>query len=341
MTRLFQLAAAALVALPLIATAQDVRVRTAPAERARVVISQLGDRPMIGVTTNQESERSDTLGLLVEDVRRDSPAAKAGLKAGDRIQSVNGVSLRADRADAGESDYDGVLNRRLSREIERTEAGKAVELRVYADGRTRTLSVTPVKMSELYESMGGYAWSSASDDRAVVGFTIGSTGSPRDTLGVFVSAVTTDGPAEKAGIVEGDRIASINGVNLRVAREDAEDHAVGAAKANRLRREIERLEAGAVAELVVVSAGRSRTVRVTTVKASEIPGGAMTFTIPSMITPQALRSRRMLETELMSRRLREFTPTPPTPRALRAAPAPPTPPAPARAGTLSRRIITI
>ena len=316
MYRILNFAAAAVVALPVALPAQDVRVWSAPAERARTLISQLNDRPMIGVTTNQESERADTLGLLIEDVRRESPAAKAGLKAGDRLQAINGVNLRADRADAGERDYDGVLNRRLSREVEKTEVGKSIELRVFAEGRTRNVTVTPVKMSELYESMGGYAWSSARDDRAVIGFSIGSSGSRRDTLGVFVSAVTTDGPADKAGIVEGDRIASVNGVNLKVAREDADDPAIGAARANRLRREIEKLEAGQVAELVVVTAGRARTVRVTTMKASDLPGGSYGFSMPGMLTPSV-------------------APTPPTP------PTAPTPPTPPYSGTLRRRIITL
>lgn len=271
MTKLLLLAAATAVALPLRTDAQDVRIFQSP--QARSVITMATDRPMIGVTTATESERADTLGLLIEDVREDSPAAKAGLKEGDRIQSANGVSLRADRADAGERDYDGVLNRRLVREIEKTAEGATIELRILSGNQTRTVRVTPAKASEvLGRSMGGYAWAMADRDRAVLGLTIGSTGSPRDTLGVFVSAVSTDGPAEKAGLVEGDRIAAINGVSVRVAREDATDRAVGAAKANRLRREIEKLDAGDVAELTVVSAGRTRTVRVTAVKASELPG---------------------------------------------------------------------
>ena len=185
MQRLSQFAATAalaLVALPITAAAQDVRVREAPLERSRILIDRLGDGPMIGVTTTQESARSDTLGLLIDDVRRDSPAAKAGLKSGDRLQTVNGVSLRADKADAGERDYDGVLNRRLSCEIEKGEAGKAIELRVYSEGRSRTVSVIPVKMRELDGSSESNVFTISRRDRAVVGFTIGSTASPRDTI---------------------------------------------------------------------------------------------------------------------------------------------------------------
>ena len=118
----------ALLAGPL--GAQDVRFTTRPDVDERRIVRELelqDDRPMIGVTTAAESERADTLGLRIESVQRGSPAEKAGLKAGDRLQSVNGVSLRADRADAGEEDYAGVLTRRLQREVQRTAAGASIQ----------------------------------------------------------------------------------------------------------------------------------------------------------------------------------------------------------------------
>lgn len=314
MTRLTLLPAALVAALAIApnAAAQDVRVWSSAPERERVVFAASADRPILGITTAGESERADTLGLRIDEVRDDSPAAKAGLKSGDRLQAVNGVSLRAERFDAGERDYNGVLSRRLQREIAKLKDGEAVELRVLSEGRARTVRVTPVKMSELYGSVGGFRFATMDENRAMIGFTIGSTASPRDTLGVFVSAVTSDGPAEKAGIVEGDRIAAINGVSVRVASADAEDRAVGSAKANRLRSEIAKLKAGDVAELTVVSAGRSRTVRVTTVKASEMPRNTSGF----------------MELRMM--------PTPPTPPMAPAAPR-----APLVRGRLTSRIITI
>jgi S1-C subfamily serine protease len=262
---------AAATTAPQVTTAQEVRVLTRP--NVERIVRLDDDRPMIGVTTATDSDRSDTLGVRIEAVTKDSPAEKAGLKAGDRLQEVNGVSLRAARGDAGQSDYDGVLSRRLQREVQQVDAGKSIELRVLSDGRARTVRVTPVKASELAGETRPSMFRRFSSDRAVLGMTVSSTGSARDTLGIFVQAVTADGPAEKAGIIEGDRIAAINGVSLRVAREDAQDRAVGAAKAERLHREIAKLKAGDAAALTVVTAGRTRTVRVTAVQASELPGG--------------------------------------------------------------------
>ena len=59
--------------------------------------------------------------------------------------------------------------------------------------------------------------------RAALGLQLSPTGSMRDTIGVFVARVTPKGPAENAGIVEGDRIVSINGIDLRVNSADAGD----------------------------------------------------------------------------------------------------------------------
>lgn len=262
----------ATAALPL--DAQEVRIIQRPHAQSGFVL--FDDRPMIGVTTASSSERADTLGLGITDVTEGSPAAKAGIKAGDRLQSVNGVSLRADRADAGEPDYDGVLARRLQREVQRTKEGESVELRVLSGGAARTVRVTPVPGRELAGMLRSKEAGpeervfSRLADRAVLGLTVTSTGTLRDTAGVFVSAVTKDGPAEKAGIIEGDRVAAINGVSLRVSREDAEDGAVAAGRTERLARELAKLEVGAEAELTVVTGGRSRTVRVRTVRASEL-----------------------------------------------------------------------
>jgi hypothetical protein len=108
------------------------------------------------------------------------------------------------------------------------------------------------------------------EDRPVLGMSVTTSGSRRDTLGPLVTTVATDGPAEKAGVVEGDRIAAINGVDLRVAREDAGDRWASSVKANRFARELRRVKAGDALELRVVSGGQTRIVRVTAAKARDV-----------------------------------------------------------------------
>ena len=199
------LAAGTLTAAPFATAAlaaQEVRVLTRPDVERRVIVragEMMDARPMIGVTTAAESERGDTLGLRIESVQRGSPAEKAGLKAGDRVQAANSVSLRAD---AGEEDYSGVLNRRLQREVQRTAAGASIDLRVLSAGQSRT--VTPVKASDLpTEERRGFSRTGENPDRAMLGVTVASTGSARDTLGLFVQSVVRGGRSRMVRVTTG------------------------------------------------------------------------------------------------------------------------------------------
>lgn len=99
--------------------------------------------------------------------------------------------------------------------------------------------------------------------RPAIGVQLNPTGTVRDTIGVFVSRVVPKGPAEKAGIIEGDRIVSINGVDLRVNAADAEDGYAANLPSRRLTREVGKLNPGNVANLRVWSGGRVRDVPVT------------------------------------------------------------------------------
>jgi predicted metalloprotease with PDZ domain len=229
---------------------------------------------MIGVSTRNSGKR-DTLGLLVESVTSGGPAEKAGIEEGDRLVSVNSVNLRLSAADAGEPDMDGVANRRLIRELEKHKAGDEVEFRVYRDGNTRSIRVKTVAAEDLNQevfasTLGG--WSRTDSDRAALGLSLGGNGSRRDTLGILVVGVSDDGPAAKAGVDEGDRLAAINSVDLRVASEDAGDWQASSARINRLNRELEKLKAGDTVQLRIISSGQVRTLRVGSVKASEIEG---------------------------------------------------------------------
>ena len=111
---------------------------------------------------------------------------------------------------------------------------------------------------------------SALMNRAALGIELRATGTRRDTLGVFVAAVTPRGPAETAGIVEGDRIAAINGVSVRSAAADIDDSYTNGLASHRLTREVHKLAPGARVTLRVYSGGRFRDVVVTAGRASEL-----------------------------------------------------------------------
>ncbi|MDQ3673536.1 MAG: PDZ domain-containing protein [Gemmatimonadota bacterium] len=115
-----------------------------------------------------------------------------------------------------------------------------------------------------------YRSDSAMMNRAALGIELRATGTRRDTLGVFVAAVTPRGPAETAGIIEGDRIAAINGVDLRSAAADVDDAYTNGIPAHRLSREVRKLTPGARVTLRVYSAGRFRDFVVTAGRASEV-----------------------------------------------------------------------
>ena len=162
-----------------------------------------------------------------------------------------------------------------------------------------------------------YRMDSAMAKRAALGLELRTTGTKRDTLGVFVEAVTPKGPAEIAGIIEGDRIASINGVDLRTSSGDTDDSYTNGLAAHRLSREVQKLTPGSRVNLRVYSGGRSRDVQVTAGKASDLmrlgnrsnfmmPGmdGMMEFNGPEgmMFGPDVRRMREHLE-PLMKERM--------------------------------------
>jgi hypothetical protein len=127
-----------------------------------------------------------------------------------------------------------------------------------------------IECRKILERGFGERLDSAMMKRAALGLQLSPTGTPRDTLGVFVSSVTPKGPAENAGIIEGDRIVSINGVDLRVAPGDIEDGYASGLPSHRLQREVAKLTPGSKANIRIYSGGRTRDVEVITGRASEL-----------------------------------------------------------------------
>jgi serine protease Do len=274
-TQLLTLAvSAALTALPAgaqVDSRPDIRILREP--RARVEAGFDDDnRAAIGVSTTATGTLRDTLGLMITSITRGGPAERAGLEEGNRLQAINSVNLRANAADLEDAQLSGSLTRRLTRELAKAKPGDEVELRVYKEGRTQTVRVKTVDSDSLFRRRDLVRLlREDADDRPALGLSIQSSGSRRDTLGVLIVSVGDSTPAERAGLEEGNRIAAINGVNLRVAREDAGDAYVSSAKVQRLQRELAQLKPGSDATLRVYSNGQYRDVRVKVARAGDLP----------------------------------------------------------------------
>ena len=96
--------------------------------------------------------------------------------------------------------------------------------------------------------------------RTLVGLELSLSGTARDTLGVVVSAVVAGSPAERGGIQQRDRIAEINGMSLRVSREDVGRSEAQEIVNRRLTRELGALRPGDAVAMRVYTGARARTV---------------------------------------------------------------------------------
>lgn len=136
----------------------------------------------------------DAKGALVADPM-DGPAAKAGIKAGDAIVSVNGQAV----GDA----------RDLARKVAAIAPGTAVTLGVWRNGKQDDVKVTIVAMpkdqnnpEQATPAVGG-----EEEDLTQFGLTVVPS---EDNTGLVVTNVDPDGDAAESGIRPGDVILSIN-----------------------------------------------------------------------------------------------------------------------------------
>jgi Do/DeqQ family serine protease len=182
-----------------------------PSRMAETVMTQLVNggevhRGQLGVTVQGvTSDLASSLGLkdvrgaLVSDVRKGSPAEKAGVERGDVITSLDGRPV----ADGNE----------LRNRVASTNPGSGVSLGLVRDGRERTVRV------ELGELRPTQAKADAAEpgEKARLGLAVRPV-SPEEARelgleskqGLLVSEVDPAGPAADAGIRPGDVIEQVN-----------------------------------------------------------------------------------------------------------------------------------
>jgi cell division septum initiation protein DivIVA len=230
------------------------------------------DRGYLGITPHYVSGPADTIGILVQDVEEGFGADKAGIKRGDRLVSIDGVDLRVDPRDLGDYEAEVLPERRLRRVLEQKEPGETVSVVVWTDGRRNTRQLV-LSESPAARTMSALR-TTTSVGRRVLGVGFSQRGSMRDTAGLLITSITSGGAADKAGLSEGDRIVSIDGVDLRVPEADAGSSDGVEARVARLRRTLDALKDSQSVRLDVLSDGRRRTVSV-------VPTRERGFTIAS------------------------------------------------------------
>jgi len=181
-----------------------------PAEAAKMVVAQLKergfvDRAWLGVQVQPvTAEIADSMGLkkaegaLVAEPQADSPAAKAGVAAGDVITAIDGAAIKDSRD--------------LARKVGAMAPGSRVKMTLTRKGEVKTMDLTLAKMPEQKQAK-AQGEKDASTDGPRLGLNlapakdVGGAGSE----GVAVVGVDPNGPASERGIKTGDVILDVGG----------------------------------------------------------------------------------------------------------------------------------
>jgi serine protease Do len=180
-----------------------------PADTVKSVVSQLREagavtRGWIGVQIQPVTEDiASSLGLrkaegaLVDEPQPDGPAARAGIKSGDVIQSVNGEAVRNSRD--------------LAKRIAGILPGQTATIGIFQDGAEKTITLQIARMPDRTtaetrpsrENRGG----------GPLGLTLApaASASGQGTPGVIVTDVDPEGPAAERGVHAGDIILEVSG----------------------------------------------------------------------------------------------------------------------------------
>jgi serine protease Do len=180
-----------------------------PAETAKMVVAQLKDkgtvtRGWMGVQVQPVTQEiADSMGLkqtqgaLVDEPQPNSPAAKAGVEAGDVIVALNGQPVKDSRD--------------LARKISETAPGTSVKLDVMRQGQEKTVDLRVAMMPQAQQANAEQR--SGQEDAGVPH--LGLQLAPASEVdgagehGVVVMALDPDGPAAERGVKTGDVILSI------------------------------------------------------------------------------------------------------------------------------------
>jgi serine protease Do len=187
-----------------------------PSDTVKTVVAQLKDhgsvtRGWIGVQIQPVTpEIADGLGLksvngaLVAEPQANSPAVKAGIKAGDVITSVDGAQVK----DA----------RDLAKKIGTLAPNTTVKLGVFDKGSEKTVSVTLGELPNQQQARADVGNdNNGSSDVGKLGLTLAPANRVAGSSsgeGVVVTGVDPDGVAAEHGFKTGDVIVEVGGKSV-------------------------------------------------------------------------------------------------------------------------------
>jgi serine protease Do len=143
-------------------------------------------------------------GALVDEAQPNTPAAKAGVQAGDVITAVNGNAVKDSRT--------------LAREISAMAPGTSAKLDILRKGEQKTIDVTLAAMPNQPEKQ---ARAGEMDNGSMAGTPhLGVAVAPASEVagagakGVVITAVDPEGPAAEHGLKSGDVILDVGGKSV-------------------------------------------------------------------------------------------------------------------------------
>ncbi|QAU50374.1 Do family serine endopeptidase [Bradyrhizobium guangzhouense] len=182
-----------------------------PASTAKLVVAQLKDkgavtRGWLGVQVQPvTAEIADSLGLkaargaIVDNPQDGSPAAKAGIEAGDVITAVNGTAIKDSRD--------------LARTIAGLAPGTSVKLDVVHKGDSKTVTLALGELPNEHQANADDGKTEQTPGTPRLGLGLAPAGEVQGAgqKGVVVTEVDPQGPAAQRGIQTGDVILNVGG----------------------------------------------------------------------------------------------------------------------------------
>jgi serine protease Do len=226
-----------------------------PSDTVKSVIAQLKDkgavtRGWIGVQIQPVTQDiADSLGIkkaegaLVAEPQAGSPAAKAGIKSGDVILSVNDEKVKDARS--------------LARTISAMTPGTSVRLGLLHDGKENTVTLTLGELPKDRQARADTNDEHPNSDEPKLGLSLApaSKVAGSETEGVVVTGVDPSGPAADHGVKTGDVILEVGGKSVSTPADVRK--ALGDAHTSGKRTVLMRVKSGDATRFVAIPIGNA------------------------------------------------------------------------------------